>query len=382
MKVLHLFNEIQFSGAEIMYANAASLFQKEGVELLAFSTGKEMGTFAPVFEREKIRIFHKPIDFRPFSLKGFMYYTSLYRFLKKEKIDVLHIHRSSLNFVAFIAWLANVKCIKTQHSTFQNRKFTRPVAILRRLILRKCLNVTFQTIGESVYENEFHYYKNPSVRINNWFDSKKFFPVKDELEKLAIRKSLSIPEKAFVLISTGACTENKSHKDIIRALALIKDQMNVIYLHLGTGELEQEEIVLTKELGISDQIHYMGNQQNVRDFLVASDVYLMPSKFEGLGNSALEAMACKVPVILNDVAGLRDLIENNDNGFLIAPDYRLMAEKILYYFENPLVAKEKAENAYSFVVSEFSMEKNATKMIDLYKKNENSTVTYGSAKQY
>jgi glycosyltransferase involved in cell wall biosynthesis len=366
MRILHLFNEIRFSGAEIMYANAAPIFHTEGLEQLAFSTGESIGSFGPELEKVGFIIYHKPINFNPVSLRGYKFYKEFFNFLKNEHIDVLHIHRSNLYFVAIIAWLAGVRCVKTQHSTFRNRWFTLPYSILRRSVLRSLCKVTFQTIGESVYHNELKYYKNPSVRVNNWFDDKKFYPAQTEVERLEQRDKLSIPHDTFVIISMGSCSSNKNHFDIIKALALVKSKINCVYIHLGHGHTEPEEKELAKELGVSNFIYFLGNRVNVRDYLIAADLFVMTSKFEGLGNAALEAMACKLPSIFYDAPGLRDLIKNDNNGFLIAPNHELLAEKIIYYQQNPSIAKQKAENAHCFVNKEFSMDVNVRKIFSLY----------------
>ena len=61
MKVAHIFNEINFSGAETMYASAAHLFQKENINLIAISTGKNKGNYVDIFEEKGFELFHKPI---------------------------------------------------------------------------------------------------------------------------------------------------------------------------------------------------------------------------------------------------------------------------------------------------------------------------------
>lgn len=366
MKVLHFFNEINFSGAEIMYARAAPMFEKEGMELIAFSTGSTAGNFLDEFEKANIRVLHRPINFNPISIKGYRYYKELYLFLKMEKVDVLHIHRSDLYFSAVIAWWAGVKCIKTQHATFRNRWFTLPYAILQRAILRRLFNVCFQTIGETVYKNELKYYKNPSIQINNWFDGKTYFATQNESGRLKMRKELSISQNAFVIISTGSCSPNKNHCDVIKALSIVVKKISCIYLHLGYGEMEKNEKDLALQLELYDSIRFLGNREKVRDYLAASDVFVMSSRYEGLGNAALEAMGCKLPAILYDVPGLRDLIQNDNNGFLIKPDYRVLAEKIIYVQQHPLVAQQKAEKAHSFVNREFAMDKNVQKILSLY----------------
>src|SRR5690606_33415856 len=108
----------------------------------------------------------------------------------------------------------------------------------------------------------------------------------------------------------------------------------------GKGKTECEEKQLSEDLGINGLVRFEGNKDNVRDYLLASDVFVMPSKFEGLGNSCLEAMACGIPVILYNVVGLRDLISNNDNGFLIEPNPQELANKIVLYSDNPQLRKE------------------------------------------
>jgi glycosyltransferase involved in cell wall biosynthesis len=369
IKVAHLFNEINFSGAEIMYAQAAPLLQEQGFELIAVSTGAGEGNYVQQYQQANYKIYHKPVV--ALSIRAIpqfiMYYVDFYRFLKKEHIEILHIHRSNLVFVALVAWLARVRCIKTQHNTFHNRGITLPYAIAWRFILRNFFNVTFQTIGESVYLNELNYYKNPSVRVNNWFDEKRFYPAHTNEEKIRLRNQFAIPHDAFVIISTGSCSHIKNHHDIIKALALVKDKIKCVYLHLGQGATEQEEKQLAVELGVSEMIRFLGNQDTVRDYLVAADLFIMTSKFEGLGNAALEAMACRLPCILYDVPGLRDLIKNDNNGFLIAPDHRLLADKMIDVQQNSSNALERANTAFSFASCEFSMPISVQKIMALYR---------------
>jgi len=370
MKVLHLFNEINYSGAELMYANAALIFQTNRVEMLAISTGINRGNFAEVFEQKNIKTYHWPINSQANSLfKKIKYYTKFYKFIKEQKIDVLHIHRNDLYIAAYCSWLAGIRTIKTMHNVFKNRIITYPHGFIQRLIARKLLKVTFQTIGQSVYENELNYYHNPSVRINNWFDPNRFYPIKSDNEKQELRQKLNIKSDAFIIISVGGCSEIKNHSDIIHALAQLEKKSDCLYLHLGTGKIEENEKNLALELGIQNRIQFLGNQNKVRDFLIASDVYIMTSKFEGLSIAGIEAMACGLPSILYNSPGLRDLINKDDNGFLIEPDYQILAEKIIEFQKNPELNRKKGQSAVEFVNKYFSMESNVLKIIKLYQSN-------------
>ena len=367
MRVLHLFNEIKFSGAEVMYLNAAALMRDKGVEMLVCSTNSSIGDFAEQFVNANIEVCHKPINFTPLSVSGVIFYINFYKFLIVRKISVLHIHRSDLSFVAFIAKLAGVRCVKTQHATFRNPFLTRPYQIFLRFLLRTVCKVTYQSIGSTVYNNELVQYKNASVKVNNWYDSTRFYPKAGHNEPEELRRKLCLPEGSFIIISTGSCSTIKNHFEIIDALALLRTKGAFFYVHLGSGSCETAERNHAKNLGLEDDILFLGNRLNVREYLVASDVFVMTSRFEGLGNAALEAMACKIPALLYNVPGLRDLINNDDNGYLIEPNSSSLAEKLAELRDSPSDSiKNKVESGYSFVTNNFSMKANVSKIFSLY----------------
>ena len=372
INVLHVFNEINFSGAEVMYASAANFFNKEGFILYAISTGKNIGSYSNIFELNGIVVDHIPIKktknlFKLIRDIFFIYYR-IFRYLKSKKIQVLHIHRSDLNFIAVVASLAGVVTIKTQHSLFKNRSYTHWIAILQRFVLRNIFSVVYQSIGKDVFLNELNYYKNQTVLISNWYDGTKFYPAVNEIERTRLREKLSIDKNIFVVISVGSCTANKSHSDIFHSLAKVKNFRNFIYLHIGTGELESYEVNLSNKLGLNEFVTFAGNTSNVRDYLIAADVFIMTSQIEGLGIAAIEAMACGLPTILYNSPGLSELNNNGSNGFLINRDEKSLTKKILLLLNNKNIGIEMGRNAIQFVVGNYSMEINAKKITDLYRK--------------
>lgn len=349
-----------------MYASAAPLFRKDGCKMIAFSTGKDIGNFYEQFEEAGIQVYHRPVQFSAFSGNGVRYYISFFRFLKQEEVNILHIHRSDLYFAAVVARIAGVKCVKTQHSMFRNRWFTRPYAICQRFLVRNIFGVRFQTIGKSVYENELNYYRNPSVQINNWYNSTRFSPLHLRHDRSSLRKELQLPVDAFIVISTGSCTDVKRHEHVLKAMHLLKDHPDICYVHLGTGLNECAEQKLAAELGIADRVYFLGNRHNVEQYLRVSDAFVMTSQYEGLGNAAIEAMACGVPVILYDVPGLRDLVRESDNGFLIPADYHALSEKIMFLKENDNEAEKVGMAGADHVAAHYSMEKAVCKILSLY----------------
>lgn len=352
-----------------MYADASSLFREAGIEMVVLSTGSAEGEFAEQFRLKGIKVEHLKLQentHNPFLL--FRYFQYVYKYIISNKVDVIHIHRATYFwFFALTSWLARKRTIRTLHSVFKSRKLTWIKAFIERFTARNLFGVVFQTIGESVYLNELYYYKNPSVRVNNWYNTDRFFPQDSEETKRQLRDKLNIPQDVFVIISSGSCTPGKNHHDIVRALHDINKKINCLYVHLGKGHTEIEEKEIAQDLHISDKIMFLGNRNNVRDYLIASDVFVMPSKFEGLSIASIEAMGCARPSILYDSPGLRDLIKENDTGFLIKHDYREIVEKALLFAEQPELAKKMGQCAYQNVSANYSIETGVKKIVSLYR---------------
>lgn len=369
IRVIHILYELKFSGAEIMYVDAASLFQAKGCELSVVATAEQLGDFAPNFEKAGYTIYHKSYPSLRKYFKRIVYFVRFIQFLRNGKFDVVHIHSSSAMWgMAFCAWIAGKRSVYTFHNVFSTHFYSYAYHFLLRWSAKNIFRCRFQSISDSVYQNELKYFRNRTICIYNWYGDSRFFPA-EASEKLVIRDMLNIPANALVLVSVGGCSPIKRHSDVIRALAIIIEKYsNCIYLHLGKGVSEASEIALAEELKVMDHIRFCGNQTDVRKFLIAADIYLMPSRFEGISITTIEAMACLIPTILYDVPGLRDFNKNGENSILIPENYKLLAEKALYLNEKPEVAIGMALRAKEFVDSNFNIEKNVNLIFNLYNK--------------
>lgn len=370
MKILHVLHELKFSGAEIMYVDAAPLFQEKGCVLTVMATASELGEYAPYFERSGFKVIHNVLPPLRRYFSRIMFYIAFIKLLRKDSYDVVHIHshRAMWGF-AFCAWRVNIKSVYTFHNVFPTKPITYPYHILLRWSAKNIFKCHFQTISDSVFNHELYFYHNHTKKIYNWYGSNRFYPATIG-EKSLIRKQLKIDQDAVVVISVGGCSHVKRHSEIIKALTLIIDKIpNCLYLHLGKGESEMEEILLAQEYGIEKQVRFCGNQENVRKYLIASDIYLMPSRFEGIPITTIEAMACNIPAILYDVPGLRDFNRSGENCILIPENFELLAEKALYLQSNTEISDDLAQRAKTFVDQNFNMETNVNKIYELYISN-------------
>lgn len=367
MKVIHILYELKFSGAEIMYVDAAESFIEKGCKLSVVATANNLGVYSPHFVKASYDVLHLP--YPPISkyFKRILYFKMFINLLNKNKYDIIHIHSHDAMWgFSFCAWLAGVKSVYTFHNVFPSGSITYPYHFLRRWTAKNIFNCKFQTISDSVYNHELKYYNNITSKIYNWFGNKRYYPAL-EGEKSRLRSELGIAENAFVLISVGGCSVVKQHDEIIRSLQILQAQIpSCIYLHLGSGEMEEEEVNLVKQLNLNHCVRFLGNQIEIRKYLIVSDVYLMTSKFEGMPITTIEAMACEIPAILYDAPGLRDFNLRGKICSIISPNFNDLAVEISTLYKSRIESEVLAKKAVIMMNTLYNLNTNSSAIFDFY----------------
>lgn len=165
-----------------------------------------------------------------------------------------------------------------------------------------------------------------------------------KVNKTRLRNDLGIPNEAFIVLSVGELNENKNHETILRAIAELKNK-NIYYVICGIGPLEKHLKEKAKEIGVKDQIKLLGFREDVIKLCKIADLFAFPSKREGLGLAALEAMAVGLPIITSNVHGIVDYSINGETGYNYPPnDVEGFSTAIEYLFENPNLIKQMGKN--------------------------------------
>lgn len=351
-KIAHIFNSIEYSGAERMIFTLHEFYNTEFITY-AISTGVKKGEFYNKFS-QKFKCFHIPVACK----RNYQYFVNLFeliRFYRTEKIDIVHIHPSR-RFVFHIlaAKFGGVKkTVRQIHNNFEFEGAVKIKEILSRKFA-KFLNIETVSISDSVYQNELIRFNNKTKLVYNFYNEDVIFP---EIisEKNDLRKTMGIANDAFALVSVGTCCERKQHKHIIEVVSRLKERIpNIFYFHLGNGEMEGEEKSLCLKLNIMDRVLFAGNVNNIRDYLVSSDLYLLTSKIEGLSIATIEAMGAGIPVILYDTAGTRDLGINGAPGILVEPNANALEEKIFEMYSSKESLDLIAKTSMEFVKGTYS----------------------------
>lgn len=284
----------------------------------------------PQIENQQgIEVFHPKFFLIPGIMKfmdGFFLYLSTKRFVGKIQktfdFDLIDAH------FAFPDGFAAV---------LLGRHFNKPVTItlrgtLNRLInykgrrqaIRFALKNANRVFSVSTYlvklAKSLGIDESKFIVIPNGVDISKF----QVLDKSECRVKLGIRQDKKVIISVGALVERKGHHRVIETLpGLIKKHPDLLYIVIGGGSVEGDmSIALNEqilELSLTKHVRFTGEipHNKVNEFLCASDVFALSTRFEGWANVFFEAMACGLPVITTNICGNAEVVRNGENGLLV-----------------------------------------------------------------
>jgi glycosyltransferase involved in cell wall biosynthesis len=138
---------------------------------------------------------------------------------------------------------------------------------------------------------------------------------------------------------------------------------------LGEGPLLEEMKRTAVELGIGGSVDFQGHIGEVVDMLYKADIFVLPSLQEGMPNSLLEAMACRLPAVATRIGGVTDIVRDGENGVLVEPgDAPALAQGIEKLLGDGRFTGILAQNALQTIMDNYSLESIAPRYIGLYRK--------------
>lgn len=280
-----------------------------------------------------VQVFHYPFTRKPFAYgKNLRMSLKLRRQIKKYRYKIIHCHTPVGGVIArlasaFVIGKWDGRVIYTAHGFHFYRGAPLRNWLLFYPIEREMswLTDTLITINREDYnrvKDDFHAHQIvyvPGVGVNTdvFSDAGVSPQLKQKLrqQKLPVESSL---EKTVVL-SVGELNDNKNHIVVIEALGRLKNP-DIQYYIAGIGENQEFLEKRIHELGLEQQVFLLGYRDDINELMRLSDLFVLPSKREGLNVSLMEAMASGLPCIVSDIRGNRDLIKKNMGGYLVKPD--------------------------------------------------------------
>lgn len=182
------------------------------------------------------------------------------------------------------------------------------------------------------------------ILIPNGVDIDKF----STLSREEARRKFNIKDNERMLIFVGRLTPIKGVKFLIEAMALIRQQHpEARLLIVGDGEERQNLEELAEKLNLKKWVSFLGQipSERIPEYMVASDIFVLPSLSEGFPLTILEAMASGLPIVTTRVRGLPEIVKDSENGFLVEPQNPgQIADKVLLVLNDDDLRERMAKN--------------------------------------
>jgi len=238
--------------------------------------------------------------------------------------------------------------------------------IQRYLFHRTDANVGVVEAVAREFCDSFHVPKERVHSIPNGIDIQAIEQAKSERER--VRAELNVSPDHFAIGLIGGLRQEKNHKLLIKALALLKDKYpQVILVFVGSGDQEDSLRRQAAGCGLNGRVRFLGYRSDVPRIYAALDMYCQPSWKEGLSLSLLMAMAAGLPIVASDIDANRNLITHGASGLLISPDSpQELAEAIRNIMAEPESAVRLGEQCRNIAKAKYDVRSWVRKYEDLF----------------
>ncbi|MEM2772331.1 MAG: glycosyltransferase [Candidatus Pacearchaeota archaeon] len=353
-KIIFVIPNLGKGGAERVFANILRKLSRNKFEIVSIFYDNNHIYEIP----DDIKIYNLDLSGTPNFFKkiyrNIVRIMKISQIIKNEKPDVVFSFINRVNLSTIISKIlsrSKTKVIISERNTpsLQQRGFLGFITkLFMRIIYNKadCIIAVSNGVKNDLIKN-FGIKENKISVIYNPIDI-------DEIQKLSkeeITECEWFKEDIPIIINVGSLTEKKGHKYLLHAFKIVREKVNCRLVILGEGPKEKELKELAKNLGISNDVKFLGFQKNPFKFIAKSNIFVLSSLFEGFPNVLIEAMVCGVPVIsTNCPSGPDEIINNGTTGFLVGVyDEQKMADRILEVITNKSLIGKLTKNAFESI---------------------------------
>jgi glycosyltransferase involved in cell wall biosynthesis len=214
-----------------------------------------------------------------------------------------------------------------------------------------------------------HDFNLPDVQlIPNGVDITRFHPICADSSAAASQCQQN--ERSHIVVCVSKLRYEKGIDVLLRAWCLVQQESPQSRLIIvGDGPLQEQLERMAGTLGIADCVEFTGLQSDVLGQLYRGCLVVLPSRWEGMPNTLLEAMACGLPCVATRVSGSEDIIQHRVNGLLVEPgDYQSIAQALLTLLHDPVLSRKYGEAARTKIEKDFALELITDRYVELYQK--------------
>ena len=286
-----------------------------------------------------------------------------YLFMMRKTYSVVHVHmvKNIAAFTGLMKCILNYKFVakvsgawEFSNGVLDKRYYNKGIMRIRNYFIKKADHIQCVSYKTKQILLDCEYPEKIALLVPNGVDMSSHIPkaVKNNTDLVSI-------------VYAGRLESVKGVDILIRAVN--KVNANIKLIIVGSGTQEESFKGLTKELSMESQVDFLGYVNNLPEILANADIYVQPSREEGLPNSVLEAMAVGLPIIATDVSGNQDLVEDGVNGYLSIPENVLdMSEKITKLIGSSENMQRMGENSRKIINDNYSLQSTYEKLLEVY----------------
>lgn len=288
MKILHIYTSLDGGGVERFLLNYYKHMDRSKYQFDIVVPGFEIGILEEEFNKLGANIYHVP----RFSSNKIKHVKDVIRIIKNGNYDIAHTHGYKSILALLLTFIIGIKIrIVHSHMAFENETFLRRIIRLIVTFFSKRLsNVMWSCgidagnwlFGKNSYEKgEFKVIHN-AVETSNFLYNPK---IRDKY-----RKELGILDTDFVVGNVARLSEQKNQKFLLEIFSNLSSNKEIKLFIVGSGELEEELKNLVRDMKLTN-VKFLGSRNDVPNLLMVFDLFILPSKYEGLPVSLIESQA-------------------------------------------------------------------------------------------
>ena len=305
-------------------------------------------------------------------------FVQLVRLMRRETYDVVHTYNATPGLLGRLAARVTGVPIILHHqagwtvgenSPLLRRLFFTPLEYLGGLAGTRSI-----CVSRAIATEAKRLHTAPASRlatICNGIDPQPFLSLDGRAARESSLSRLGIAGEALVIGNAARLVSDKDNESLVRSLGhlsqLLADAPTVLLI-AGQGPERSRLETLASSLGVADRVRFLGFQTDIREFLAALDVFVIPTLREGLSISLLEAMAAAKPIVASSIPHNREVIEDGVTGLVVPTSNPLaIARAIARFATEPELARVCAQAARQRVLDQYTLERTLDATWGLYR---------------
>jgi len=348
-------------GVETGTVDLARYLVSQGHKSVVVSHG---GALVAQLQSEGSKHYTLPVHKKNFLIM-YLCIGKLVTIIKDEKIDIVHARSRVPAWIAFFACRqTEAHFLTTCHGYYSSHLFSKVMGWGKMII----------AISEVIGRHMVQDFETPAENI-------RVIARSVDVAKYNLPRAPKADKNSFTVVIVGRITALKGHPYFLRAMARVIHQLPSVKIQIiGDAPVKKqtykdELVLLTKRLGISERVEFLGNRRDIPELLSKADCLVLSTiTQEAFGRVIIEAQAAGVPVVATKVGGVTEIIEHEKTGLLVLPkDIDAMAQAVLRILNNPDFSASMVVEAKKKIDARYTLAHMADATIAVYKELMHST---------